>query len=294
MDADNRIWWGEDNNNVPRIKRFLTEVQAGLIPQTVWDHSEVGHTQEAKQEYLRVLSDKEVFTTPKPIGLIQRILDIATNVGDTILDSFAGSGTTAQAVLERNAMDNGSRRFVLVQMAFDSKEQEKAKVNISQSITAERARRVIEGYSYTRRMAKGKKKKESVAGVSGSFTYCSLGESLFGEYRNFGKNLPAYEELAKYIFYTETSQEFDPKAMNAKTGRIGEHRGTAYFLLYAPKAKEDVALDMVWLNEVGAKEKCKKLVVYCEKLWAHRDELLVWEKKHGKSLRSMIVPNGLK
>jgi len=78
LDADSRIWWGEDGNNVPRIKRFLTEVQEGLVPQTVWDYGEVGHTQRAKQEYLKILSDREVFTTPKPLDLIHRILDIAT------------------------------------------------------------------------------------------------------------------------------------------------------------------------------------------------------------------------
>ena len=74
MDADNRIWWGADGNNVPRIKRFLTEVQDGLIPQSFWDYSEVGHTQEAKQEYLRVLAGEEVFTTPKPVALMKRII----------------------------------------------------------------------------------------------------------------------------------------------------------------------------------------------------------------------------
>lgn len=119
-------------------------------------------------------------------------------------------------------------------------------------------------------------------------------EPLFGEYRDFGDKPPAFAELAKYIFYTETSQEFDARAMDKKTGRIGEHAGTAYYLLYKPDDKAGVALDMVWLKKVGAEEKCNKLVVYCEKLWAHRDELLVWEKQSGKSLRTMMVPNGLK
>jgi adenine-specific DNA-methyltransferase len=201
MDADHRIWWGEDGNNVPRIKRFLSEVQAGLIPQTLWDYSEVGHTQEAKQEYLQILSGSEVFTTPKPVALVKRILQIATSPGDLILDSFAGSGTTGHAVLEINGEDAGNRRFILVQIPYDTKDNEKQGFNICQKITYERVRRVIEGYTYTKRQAKGKFKKAKVDGLGGSLSYTRVGSRLFGEYREMGEKLPPYEELAKYIFW---------------------------------------------------------------------------------------------
>jgi len=106
LDADGRIWWGEDGNNVPRIKRFLSEVQGGIVPQTVWDYDDVGHTQEAKQEYLRLFPEKDVFTTPKPVALVRRILEIATDAGDVILDSFAGSGTTGHAALDLTCPPN--------------------------------------------------------------------------------------------------------------------------------------------------------------------------------------------
>lgn len=92
---------------------------------------------------------------------------------------------------------------------------------------------------------------------------------------------------------TRCRAEFDPKALEKKSGRIGEHKGTAFYLLYTPSQKEDVALDMEWLEQ-AAKEKCKRLVVYCEKLWAHRDDLFRWEKSHGRTIRPMLVPFNLR
>ena len=94
LNADNRIWWGKKGGAIPQIKRFLSEVKQGLTPQTLWSYEDVGHTQDAKKEIL-VLFEKDVFLTPKPERLIQRILQIATNPGDIVLDSFLGSGTTA-------------------------------------------------------------------------------------------------------------------------------------------------------------------------------------------------------
>ncbi|CUW39879.1 putative DNA methylase N-4/N-6 domain protein [Magnetospirillum sp. XM-1] len=93
LDRDKRIWWGKDGNSIPQIKRFLSEVKDGVVPQTFWSHEEVGHTQEAKQESI-MLFGGDAFDTPKPERLISRVLSIATNKGDIVLDSFAGSGTT--------------------------------------------------------------------------------------------------------------------------------------------------------------------------------------------------------
>jgi hypothetical protein len=106
--------------------------------------------------------------------------------------------------------------------------------------------------------------------------------------------MPAAEELAKYVFYTETSREFQPKEWNKKTGRIGEHKGTAYYLLYSPNDKEGAGLDTAWLASIGQAEKCKRLVVYCERIWLHRKDREKWERKTGKSLRAMQLPMGLK
>ena len=120
LDRDNRIWWGDDGDGVPRIKRFLSEVRAGRVPQTLWKFSDVGHTQEAKQELLERVtfaSSDSVYDTPKPTRLIERMLRLATQPGtdDIVLDFFAGSGTTGEAVWKLNLEDSGNRRFILVQ-----------------------------------------------------------------------------------------------------------------------------------------------------------------------------------
>ena len=109
LDTDGRIWWGKEGNNVPAIKRFLSEVKSGVVPQTLWSHDEVGHTQDAKKEVVRLFG-KDVFGTPKPERLLQRILHIATNPGDLVLDSFAGSGTTG-AVAHKMG-----RRWIMVEL----------------------------------------------------------------------------------------------------------------------------------------------------------------------------------
>ena len=121
LDEDNRIWWGPDGNNTPSIKRFLSEVKDGRVPQTLWTYKEVGHTQEAKKELIGLVSfsdSNSVFDTPKPSRLIAQMLRLATtpNKGDIVLDFFAGSGTTGQAVYDLNHEDGGNRRFILVQL----------------------------------------------------------------------------------------------------------------------------------------------------------------------------------
>ncbi len=119
LDRDGRIWWGEEGNNVPAPKIFRSEVKDGRVPQTFWGYKEVGHTQEAKKGMLELLdfeSSESVFDTPKPVRLIERMLRIGTDADGLVLDFFAGSGTTAQAVLNVNSDDGGRRRFILVQL----------------------------------------------------------------------------------------------------------------------------------------------------------------------------------
>jgi adenine-specific DNA-methyltransferase len=236
------------------------------------------------------MGDVQVFVTPKPVELIRRVLELASDKDSIILDSFAGSGTTAHAVLAFNKEDGGSRKFIVVQQPYDTKENEREKFNISQKITAERVRRVIKGYAYT--TSRGK--NEKVEGLGGAFTYAGLGAALFGEYRNLGKKLPPHDEIAKYIFYTETSRDFDKKALNPKTGKIGEYRNTSYYLLYTPNNKEDQALDLAWLKSTEKSEKNRNIVVYCEKIWIHRDDLAKYEKETGRKVRPMLVPFNLK
>jgi adenine-specific DNA-methyltransferase len=164
LDRDNRIWWGKDGDNIPRFKRFLSDVQQGVVPQTLWKYEEVGHTQDAKQEIhdiLRFENTSDVFSTPKPVALIERIMRIATKPGDIVLDFFAGSGTTAQAVLNLNKEDGGDRRFILVSNSEATKAAPNK--NLCRDVCAERVRRVIAGYTT--------KKGESIAGLGGGFAY---------------------------------------------------------------------------------------------------------------------------
>mgnify|MGYP001447457434 CR=1 FL=1 len=121
LNADNRIWWGARGTGTPRLKRFLSEVKQGRVPQTFWPYSEVGHNQDAKKELLKRVefgSSDSVFSTPKPTQLVRRMLTLATSPdsADVVLDFFAGSGSSADAVLQQNAEDGGNRRFIAVQL----------------------------------------------------------------------------------------------------------------------------------------------------------------------------------
>jgi len=114
--SDNRIWFGDDGNGVPRIKRFLSEVKQGITPMTIWKYQEVGHSQKASQDLKRLFDDKSVFTYPKPVELVKRLLELYTNSNSIILDFFSGSATTAHAVMQLNAEDSGKRKFIMVQL----------------------------------------------------------------------------------------------------------------------------------------------------------------------------------
>ncbi len=122
LDQDNRIWWGVDGNNMPRVKRFLSEVKQGRVPQTLWSHTEVGHTQDAKKallKYVQFEHTENVLNSVKPVELIQRVLQLAgkPDAGEIVLDFFSGSASTAHAVLKQNAEDGGNRRYIAVQIA---------------------------------------------------------------------------------------------------------------------------------------------------------------------------------
>jgi len=172
MDKDNRIYWGADGNNIPAPKIFLSEVKQGRVPQTLWYYDDVGHTQEAKKDLISLVafSDSDsVFDTPKPARLIKRMLQLATTPGEKpdarphvsdmtaeyrvkgqahkeinppeiVLDFFAGSGTTAQAVIEQNNEDGGNRKFILVQLPEKTDNPQYPTIA---HLTRERVRRVI-------------------------------------------------------------------------------------------------------------------------------------------------------
>lgn len=144
MAKDNRIWFGSDGGNVPRIKRFLTEVQDGIKSQTIWKFNEVGHNQEASQELRKLFDGESYFDTPKPVRLLSRIIFLSTHKDDIVLDFFAGSSTTAHAVMQINAEDGCDRKFIMVQLPEQTDEKSdayKAGYNTIAEISKERIRR---------------------------------------------------------------------------------------------------------------------------------------------------------
>lgn len=138
--AEGRIWFGKNGSNVPRIKTYLSEVQQGSVCKTIWFRNEVGDTQEGTRDLKAIFEGKGVFTSPKPLKLLQKILELSTTKESTVLDFFAGSGTTGHAVMKLNAEDGGTRRFILCTNNEN---------NICREVTYERIRRVIdkEGYA---------------------------------------------------------------------------------------------------------------------------------------------------
>lgn len=285
LDSEGRIWWGADQDNQPRLKRYLSDVKGGRVPQTLWFYDEVGHTQDAKKQLLATLnfdSSADVFVTPKPLGVIQKVLDLATKPDSIILDSFAGSGTTAHAVLEANKRDGGNRRFILVEME-----------DYADRLTAERVRRVINGYDFTGtqrtellresltwtklqkadrlteqvekienlhgheydRITKqvkdgelivtGEKRMEDrTEGLGGEFTYCTLGDPIDLDGILTGAALPSYDALAGWLFHMATSQPLEPAKLDEGNAYVGEANGTHVWLIYRP--------DLDWLKSPNA------------------------------------------
>ena len=157
-----------------------------------------------------------MFETPKPVRLIERIIQLATNPEDIILDSFAGTGTTGHAVLQIG----GNRRFILVEMDE----------NICQNITAERLKRVSQGYEW--KDGKGNLRQE--AGLGGGFRFCTLGVPLFDAAGQVQSEV-TYEDLARHVYFTETGSplpEGEGRVRAQKSPLLGVHNGVAVYLLY--------------------------------------------------------------
>ena len=231
LDKDGRVWWGKNGDAMPRLKRYLSEVKVGVVPQTLWGHTEVGHTQAAKKELVSILDferSEDVFNTVKPTTLIDRILRLATDEDSIVLDSFAGSGTTAHAVLALNKADGGNRRFILVECE-----------DYVDAITAERVRRVAKGVP----KAKDDALRE---GLGGTFSYFKLGNALRKESMLERGKLPSYERLAAYIFFTATGEEFDASKMRPDRWFIGRSRQYDVYLVYTDDFEQlkDLALTL--------------------------------------------------
>lgn len=201
--SDNRIWFGPKGNNVPAIKRFLCDVKQGMTAMTIWKYSEVGHNQDAKKE-IKELAFESVFATPKPERLIQRILTLATNPGDLVMDSFLGSGTTA-AVAQKMG-----RRWIGIEMG------EHAKTHC-----AVRMKKVVDGEQGGISEAVGWK-------GGGGFRFYELGEAILKGDGTLTADIP-FEVMAAHVWFTETKTPYD---MGRKSPVLGVKDGVAYALLY--------------------------------------------------------------
>ena len=227
-------------------KTYLDSV-GGKLPTNFWPYSDTGHTDEAKKEVLALFDGRAVFDTPKPSRLLEFVLKIGTDSNSIILDSFAGSGTTAHAVLNMNKADGGNRKFILVEM-----------MDYADSITAERVRRVIDGYG------EGKK---TVEGTGGSFSFYDLGEPLLHEDHTLNENVST-DKIRQYIYFTETKT---PMGADHSTEPylLGKHIETAYYFYY--KKQQLTTLNHEFLATVQTK--AENYVIYADICALSEEEL---------------------
>jgi adenine-specific DNA-methyltransferase len=248
--AENLIYWGRDGQGkVPAYKRYkhmLRNVD-GVVPHTLWLHEFAGHTDGARKELREILYDvpsMSDFATPKPSLLIQRILQIATDKNSIVLDSFAGSGTTAHAVLKLNAQDGGTRRFILVET-----------MDYAETITAERVRRVMNGYG---------SENKPVEGLGGGFDYYTIGDPLFTA-DDLLNEAVGVEAIRGYVSYTEGIRPEDQVSQDNPVSPylLGRNADTAWFFYYEPD--RPTALDMDFLSSVQIGDKPGTTIIYADR-----------------------------
>ena len=212
-----------------RRKTYMESV-GGKPATNYWPFSETGHTDEAKKDLLSIFGGKVTFDTPKPARLIERVLTIAASPDSIVLDSFAGSGTTAHAVLNMNKADGGNRRFILVEM-----------MDYADSITAERVKRVIDGYG------EGKK---AVEGTGGNFSYYELGPVLLLPDGNLNEEVGA-QKIREYVYYMETKEPLPTEQPKDEPYFMGLCRNTAYYFYY--ERERVTTLDHTFLATIQTK-----------------------------------------
>jgi adenine-specific DNA-methyltransferase len=263
--ADNRIVFGTTGESRPQLKVFYEEKKGfGEVDTSWWDGNTRGTATEATKELQKIFDANIVFNYPKPTRLIKALLKVVSREKDYIvLDSFAGTATTAQAVLDFNNEDGGNRQFIMVECE-----------DYADDITAERVRRVIKGVP-------GAKDEKLKKGLGGSFSYFELGEPIEMESILEGKSLPSYIDLARYVFYTATGEEFLPEKVNEGKNFIGESRDYEVYLFYKPDMDylKSTALTLDLAKSLGESKGKKKLVFAPAKYLDLNDtELLT---KHG-------------
>ena len=286
-----------------QAKTYL-DPEKGKVVSTLWRYEDVGTNVEATNELKVILKDSQLFDTPKPVRLIERIVQIATDPETIVLDSFAGSGTTAHAVLNANKADGGNRKFILIEME-----------SYAEAITAERIKRVVSGYKADREevlydeeitaknlakgaemlkeakeiaaAAKGKyssvkapkvnngrlivtaitKAADQVAGTGGSFSFYDLGETLLLDNGNLNENV-SVDKIREYVYYMETKESM-ADAANGNPYFMGNSRDAAYYFYYEKDAI--TTLDHEFLATIP--ERADSYIIYADLCTIPAEEL---------------------
>lgn len=216
-------------------QEYAPEVPPNLIDSEVG----VNTTEEAGKVLTTIFDGKNVFDYPKDISLINYIINFLCSPDDIILDSFAGSGTTAHAVLNLNKKDGGNRKFILVEME-----------DYAEGITAERVRRVIRGYG---------EGKNAVTGTGGAFDYYELGERMFDEEKNLNENINE-EKIREYIYYTETKQHLERKRTEAAKYLLDTYNATGYYFYYERDRLTTLSIDTLHI----VTERAEQYIIYAD------------------------------
>lgn len=207
--------------------------QRSLLTDAIYGRTESGN------DDIKAIFGIKPFDYPKPVSLLKHLLEISTDKQSIILDSFAGSGTTAHAVLNLNKKDGGSRKFILVEME-----------EYAEDITAERVRRVMRGYG---------EGKSAVAGTGGAFDYYELGEPMFDEEKNLNENI-GEEKIREYIYYTETKRHLERKRTEASKYLLDTYNATGYYFYYERDRLTMLGVDTLHI----VTERAEQYVIYAD------------------------------
>jgi len=235
--------------------------QSTTKPKTIWIEKQLNY-QNGRNEIKEIFGG-DIFDYPKPSFLVKKAIEIIADSDSLILDSFAGSGTTGHAVLDLNQEDGGTRRFILVEC-----------LDYADNITAERIRRIVKGVPSAR-------DEKLQKGLGSSFSFFELGEPIEMESILEGSRLPTYLDLARYVFYTATGEEFLPEQVNEDSHFIGESKEYEVYLFYKPDLTylKSTALTLDIAKTLGEYTGKKKLVFAPTKYLDLNDSELL--AKHG-------------
>jgi adenine-specific DNA-methyltransferase len=266
--AGGRVIFPDKPSGRPMVKRYRKNLKSDVNPVSTWirglsetasDEKVTALTSALTSEGGKVLQEifqNVPFNYSKPPSLISSLIKQVVPKDGLVLDSFAGSATTAHAVLALNKEDGGNRKFILVECE-----------DYADTITAERVRRVIKG-------VKGASDEALKKGLGGSFSYFELGKAIELDSILDGKNLPEYHELARYVFYTATGEEFDERKVNEKRQFVGESKTHEVYLFYRPDIDylKKTALTLDRAEELG-KPKGKRRLVFAPTKYLDQEQL---------------------